>query len=53
MDLFVDHAVGFALACAVLAVLYGIYLTWWLLKQPAGNERMGEIALAIQEGAAA
>ena len=53
MDFFVDHAVGFALACAVLAVLYGIYLTWWLLKQPAGNERMGEIALAIQEGAAA
>ena len=47
MDFFVDHAVGFALACAILAVLYGIYLTWWLLRQPAGNEKMQEIARAI------
>ena len=48
MDFFVDHAVGFALACAAVAVLYGLYLTWWLLKQPAGNEKMQEIARAIQ-----
>ena len=53
MDFFVDHAVGFALACAAVAVLYGLYLTWWLLRQPAGNEKMQEIARAIQEGAAA
>ena len=53
MDFFVDYAVGFALACAAVAVLYGLYLTWWLLKQPAGNERMREIAGAVQEGAAA
>jgi K(+)-stimulated pyrophosphate-energized sodium pump len=53
MDFFVDHAVGFALACAAVAVLYGLYLTWWLLSQPAGSERMQEIARAVQEGAAA
>jgi K(+)-stimulated pyrophosphate-energized sodium pump len=53
MDFFVDNAVGFALACAAVAVLYGLYLTWWLLKQPAGNERMREISAAVQEGAAA
>jgi K(+)-stimulated pyrophosphate-energized sodium pump len=53
MDFFVDHAVAFALVCAAVAVLYGLYLTWWLLQQPAGNERMQEIASAVQEGAAA
>jgi K(+)-stimulated pyrophosphate-energized sodium pump len=53
MDFFVDHAVGFALACAAVAVLYGLYLTWWLLKQPAGSARMQEIASAVQEGAGA
>ena len=53
MDFFNDHAVLFALVCAGVAVAYGIYLTWWLLSQPAGNERMQEISRAVQEGAAA
>jgi K(+)-stimulated pyrophosphate-energized sodium pump len=53
MSWFMDHAVLFALLCAGAAVVYGIYLTYWLLRQPAGNERMQEIARAVQEGAAA
>ena len=53
MDFFNDHAVAFALVCAGVAVLFGLYLTYWLLKQPQGNERMREISGAVQEGAAA
>jgi K(+)-stimulated pyrophosphate-energized sodium pump len=53
MDFFNDHAVAFALVCALVAIAWGLYLTLWLLRQPAGNERMQEIARAIQEGAAA
>jgi K(+)-stimulated pyrophosphate-energized sodium pump len=41
------------IAAAILAVIYGVVQTASLLKAPAGNERMGEIARAIQEGAGA
>jgi K(+)-stimulated pyrophosphate-energized sodium pump len=53
MDWFRDHPVLLGLVGAGVAVGYGLYLTWWLLKQPAGNERMREISRAVQEGAAA
>ncbi|MBL8412896.1 MAG: sodium-translocating pyrophosphatase [Propionivibrio sp.] len=43
----------FALACAVVAVLYGAVMTKWILSLPAGNERMQDIAKAIQVGASA
>src|SRR5438477_5778461 len=50
---FSSHPVSFALACALVAIAFGIGLTVWLLGRPAGNERMQEIARAVQEGAAA
>jgi K(+)-stimulated pyrophosphate-energized sodium pump len=53
MDWFMHHAVLVGLVGAGVAVGYGLYLTWWLLRQPAGNERMREISRAVQEGAAA
>jgi len=42
-----------ALVCAVVAVLYGAVMSKWILSLPAGNERMQQIAKAIQEGASA
>src|SRR6266446_1774096 len=53
MSWFSDHAVLFALICAGAAIAYGLGLTKWILAQPAGTERMQEIARAVQEGAAA
>jgi K(+)-stimulated pyrophosphate-energized sodium pump len=53
MDWFRHHPVLLGLVGAGVAVGYGLYLTWWLLQQSPGNERMREIASAIQEGAAA
>ena len=41
------------LAAGILAILYGLYLISWILRQPAGNEKMQAIAAAIQEGAMA
>jgi K(+)-stimulated pyrophosphate-energized sodium pump len=41
------------LLAGVLAILYGLYLISWVLRQPAGNATMQSIAAAIQEGAMA
>ena len=43
----------FTLSCAVLALLYGAITTQWLVSKSTGNDRMREIAAAIQEGAGA
>ncbi len=46
-------AILIALLGGLLAVLYGIALIFWVLSRPQGNDRMKEIAAAIQEGAMA
>ncbi len=46
-----EMALWLSIGAGVLAVLFGVLSTQWILKQPAGNDRMQSIALAIQEGA--
>jgi len=53
VDFLIEHAVAIAIVCAIAGAAYGLLLTRWVLSQPDGNDRMKEIAAAIQEGAAA
>ena len=40
-------------AAGLLALLFAVFLIFWVLRQPEGNDQMKEIAKAIQEGASA
>ncbi len=51
--MFMEHGLQLALACAAIAIIYGIVVARWIIAQPAGNEKMQSIAAAIQEGAGA
>lgn len=44
-------AMGFALLCGGLAIAYGVWSVRWVLAEPEGNERMRDIAAAVQQGA--
>ncbi|MFM1594144.1 MAG: sodium-translocating pyrophosphatase [Woeseiaceae bacterium] len=46
-----NFALWLAISAGALAIIYGAISARWIVKQPAGNERMQEIAQAIQEGA--
>ncbi len=48
-----DLALVLSIVAGAIAIVFGVISTLWITKQPAGNERMQEIAGAIQEGAAA
>src|ERR1035437_4991391 len=53
MGLTQNLGIEIGLICGLIAILYGLYLVSWVLKQPAGNATMQAIAAAIQEGAIA
>ena len=44
-----DSAILFSVICSVIAILYGVFSNSWILKQSDGNDKMKEIASAIQE----
>ena len=45
--------IWFALITSVIAIAYGAFLISWIMKKPTGNDKMREIAAAIQAGAKA
>ncbi|MDP9110131.1 MAG: sodium/proton-translocating pyrophosphatase, partial [Candidatus Eremiobacteraeota bacterium] len=46
-------AIYSGLGAGILAIVYGLILISWVMRQSPGNARMQEIAAAIQEGAMA
>src|SRR4051812_34861016 len=50
---FETYGYHIAIVCAVIGLGFALYLIKSILNSPAGNEKMKEIASAIQEGAKA
>jgi K(+)-stimulated pyrophosphate-energized sodium pump len=48
-----NNAILLALVCGAIALVYGGVTATWILRQPDGNDRMREIAAAVQTGAKA
>ena len=47
----IEQSLNLILGSGVLAILYGLFLAWRVIKFDSGSEKMKEIASAIQEGA--
>ena len=45
-----DMALWLALGASILAIIYGVFTAMWVIGKPFGNERMQQIAAAVQEG---
>jgi len=48
-----NEVIYFAIICGVASVIYALFTTAWVLKQPTGTERMMFISNAVREGAQA
>ena len=48
-----NSGITFSIACAIAGLVFAFLLIASILRQSAGNERMRQIAAAIQEGAKA
>ncbi len=48
-----NTVLAFALGSAVISVVYGLFLSQWISRQPAGSGKMTDIAHAIEQGARA
>ena len=53
LNLTMNASVIFAIVCSLIAIIYGLFSARNIIKKPAGNDRMKEIASAIQAGAKA
>jgi K(+)-stimulated pyrophosphate-energized sodium pump len=49
----VANGLWIAIGCSLLALVYGVFSVRWILAKSAGNDRMQQIAAAVQEGAQA
>ena len=43
----------YGIGASIIGILFALYLTSWIMKMPAGNDRMQQISAAVQEGAMA
>ncbi len=53
LSFIIDNALKLSFGAGLLSVLYGIYLSYSILRNPRGDKKMNDIADAISQGATA